>query len=81
MTNIKKTLKNAGIWCLVATIISVLSLISNIYLVDFVHFAYYFFSNLLTFEKIFDMINIMGVWKMPVFLRFFIFLLHFGVCL
>ena len=36
MTNIKKTLKNAGIWCLVATIISVLSLISNIYLVDFV---------------------------------------------
>jgi len=35
MTNIKKTLKTAGIWCLVASLICVCSLLANIYLFEF----------------------------------------------
>ena len=35
MTNIKKTLKTAGIWCLVASLICVAYLFANIYLFEF----------------------------------------------
>lgn len=35
MTNIKKTLKTAGIWCLVATILSLITLFTDIYLFEF----------------------------------------------
>lgn len=39
MTNIQKTLKTAGIWCLVASVIYTLTLVADIFLIDFSLFS------------------------------------------